>query len=48
MATKVAKNAKKANLLDHNSIKHVLDESVTEVTFYSPFYDIIKELASYI
>ncbi|KAL6526834.1 hypothetical protein OROGR_015924 [Orobanche gracilis] len=25
------KNPKKANLLDHNSIKHILDESVTEI-----------------
>ncbi|KAG8390083.1 hypothetical protein BUALT_Bualt01G0046600 [Buddleja alternifolia] len=25
------KNAKKANLLDHHSIKHILDESVTEI-----------------
>lgn len=25
------KSPKKANLLDHNSIKHILDESVTEV-----------------
>ncbi|MFQ6647134.1 hypothetical protein Gotur_019924 [Gossypium turneri] len=25
------KNAKKANLLDHGSIKHILDESVTEI-----------------
>ncbi|KAL3820168.1 hypothetical protein ACJIZ3_006073 [Penstemon smallii] len=25
------KNEKKTNLLDHNSIKHVLDESVTEI-----------------
>lgn len=24
-------NAKKANLLDHNSIKHLLDESASEV-----------------
>ncbi|KAL9688176.1 hypothetical protein QQ045_032593 [Rhodiola kirilowii] len=31
MATDAAKNLKKANLLDHNSIKHLLDESVTEV-----------------
>uniref|UniRef100_A0A7N0R8E0 Signal peptidase complex subunit 2 n=1 Tax=Kalanchoe fedtschenkoi TaxID=63787 RepID=A0A7N0R8E0_KALFE len=32
MATDAAKkNAKKANLLDHHSIKHLLDESVTEV-----------------
>lgn len=26
------KNPKKANLLDHHSIKHILDESVTEVS----------------
>ncbi|OIW16177.1 hypothetical protein TanjilG_18892 [Lupinus angustifolius] len=26
-----SKSAKKVNLLDHNSIKHILDESVTEV-----------------
>ncbi|XP_022744661.1 probable signal peptidase complex subunit 2 [Durio zibethinus] len=26
-----SKNAKKANLLDHNSIKHILDESVSEI-----------------
>lgn len=26
------KTPKKANLLDHNSIKHILDESVSEVT----------------
>ncbi|PIN15099.1 Signal peptidase complex, subunit SPC25 [Handroanthus impetiginosus] len=25
------KNPKKANLLDHNSLKHILDESVTEI-----------------
>ncbi|XWS74848.1 hypothetical protein CRYUN_Cryun01aG0033200 [Craigia yunnanensis] len=25
-----SKNAKKANLLDHHSIKHILDESVSE------------------
>ncbi|KAL1535435.1 hypothetical protein AAHA92_28213 [Salvia divinorum] len=25
------KSPKKANLLDHNSIKHLLDESVTEI-----------------
>ncbi|CAN1173830.1 Signal peptidase complex subunit 2 [Linum perenne] len=25
------KNQKKANLLDHNSIKHILDESVSEI-----------------
>uniref|UniRef100_A0A2P2KTM9 Signal peptidase complex subunit 2 n=1 Tax=Rhizophora mucronata TaxID=61149 RepID=A0A2P2KTM9_RHIMU len=29
------KNAKKANLLDHHSIKHILDESVTELIIYS-------------
>ncbi|TQD73334.1 hypothetical protein C1H46_041124 [Malus baccata] len=26
-----SKNPKKANLLDHHSIKHILDESVTEI-----------------
>lgn len=26
-----AKNPKKANLLDHHSIKHILDESISEV-----------------
>ncbi|KAF1868901.1 hypothetical protein Lal_00048180 [Lupinus albus] len=26
-----SKSAKKVNLLDHNSIKHILDESVSEV-----------------
>ncbi|XVE52547.1 hypothetical protein DITRI_Ditri02bG0130600 [Diplodiscus trichospermus] len=26
-----SKNAKKANLLDHHSIKHILDESVSEI-----------------
>jgi signal peptidase complex subunit 2 len=26
------KKPKKANLLDHHSIKHILDESVSEVT----------------
>ena len=33
--TTVAKttNPKKANLLDHNSIKHLLDETVSEVSF---------------
>lgn len=31
MANSGKSNAKKANLLDHNSIKHILDESVTEV-----------------
>ncbi|MFQ6649098.1 hypothetical protein Gotur_022488 [Gossypium turneri] len=25
------KNSKKANLLDHNSLKHILDESVSEI-----------------
>lgn len=25
------KNVKKANLLDHHSIKHILDESVSDV-----------------
>ncbi|KAH0932946.1 hypothetical protein HID58_010063 [Brassica napus] len=25
------KNVKKANLLDHNSIKHILDESVSDI-----------------
>ncbi|XP_057981715.1 signal peptidase complex subunit 2 [Malania oleifera] len=29
--TATTKNAKKANLLDHHSIKHILDESVTEI-----------------
>lgn len=33
MATNTSKNPKKANLLDHHSIKHLLDESVSEVTF---------------
>lgn len=32
------KNPKKTNLLDHNSIKHILDESVTEVCeFFNAF-----------
>ncbi|CAK9148967.1 unnamed protein product [Ilex paraguariensis] len=30
-ATNGIKNQKKANLLDHHSIKHILDESVTEI-----------------
>lgn len=30
-ADMATKNPKKANLLDHHSIKHLLDESVTEV-----------------
>lgn len=30
------KNQKKANLLDHHSIKHILDESVSEVTHKKP------------
>ncbi|KAF2319017.1 hypothetical protein GH714_012475 [Hevea brasiliensis] len=31
------KNPKKANLLDHHSIKHILDESVSEkLTSYEP------------
>ncbi|KAA3454094.1 putative signal peptidase complex subunit 2 [Gossypium australe] len=25
------KNSKRANLLDHNSLKHILDESVSEI-----------------
>ncbi len=29
--TVATKNPKKANLLDHHSIKHILDESVSEV-----------------
>ncbi|THF98397.1 hypothetical protein TEA_025685 [Camellia sinensis var. sinensis] len=29
------KNPKKANLLDHHSIKHILDESVTELIIYT-------------
>lgn len=34
------KNPKKTNLLDHNSIKHILDESVTEVCeFLTHFRD---------
>lgn len=32
MAT--TKSPKKTNLLDHSSIKHILDESVTEVFLY--------------
>ncbi|KAF7149092.1 hypothetical protein RHSIM_Rhsim03G0140200 [Rhododendron simsii] len=31
-ADMATKNPKKANLLDHHSIKHLLDESVTEFT----------------
>lgn len=31
MTTNTVKNAKKANLLDQNSIKNILDESVKEV-----------------
>ncbi|KAM7499342.1 hypothetical protein LguiA_023756 [Lonicera macranthoides] len=31
MATNNNKNPKKANLLDHHSIKHLLDESVSEI-----------------
>ncbi|CAL9150036.1 unnamed protein product [Musa hybrid cultivar] len=30
-SSSAAKNSKKTNLLDHHSIKHLLDESVTEV-----------------
>ncbi|GAB4854671.1 hypothetical protein Ancab_023254 [Ancistrocladus abbreviatus] len=29
--TPITKNPKKANLLDHHSLKHILDESVTEI-----------------
>ncbi|KAK9291373.1 hypothetical protein L1049_019319 [Liquidambar formosana] len=31
MASNASKNTKKANLLDHHSIKHILDESVSEI-----------------
>lgn len=31
MASNVSKSTKKANLLDHHSIKHILDESVSEI-----------------
>ncbi|CAK9135728.1 unnamed protein product [Ilex paraguariensis] len=31
MSTNNSKNQKKTNLLDHHSIKHILDESVTEI-----------------
>ncbi|XP_022765044.1 probable signal peptidase complex subunit 2 isoform X4 [Durio zibethinus] len=30
-----SKNAKKANLLDHHSIKNILDESVSELIIYA-------------
>lgn len=34
MSTNGKTNPKKANLFDHNSIKHILDESVSEVYAY--------------
>ncbi|KAI3815994.1 hypothetical protein L1987_15678 [Smallanthus sonchifolius] len=33
--TSPTKNPKKTNLLDHNSIKHLLDETVTELIVYT-------------
>ncbi|CAM8964364.1 unnamed protein product [Rhodiola kirilowii] len=42
MATTAAKNAKKANLLDHHSIKHILDESVTEVVTSRGYKENVK------
>lgn len=38
MASNGSKNPKKANLLDHHSIKHILDESVSEVTLILYIY----------
>lgn len=35
-AEMTTKNPKKANLLDHHSIKHILDESVSEVSIIPP------------
>ncbi|RWW14395.1 hypothetical protein GW17_00021842 [Ensete ventricosum] len=43
-----AKNPKKTNLLDHHSIKHLLDESVTDVeipTHFSLSYFVVKSRA---
>ncbi|CAM8879189.1 unnamed protein product [Rhodiola kirilowii] len=42
METTAAKNAKKANLLDHHSIKHILDESVTEVVTSRGYKENVK------
>ncbi|KAL8490418.1 hypothetical protein ACS0TY_026064 [Phlomoides rotata] len=36
------KNPKKANLLDHNSIKHILDESVTEIVTSKGYPEDVK------
>ncbi|KAJ8755565.1 hypothetical protein K2173_022144 [Erythroxylum novogranatense] len=36
------KNPKKANLLDHHSIKHILDESVTEVVTSSGYVENVR------
>uniref|UniRef100_A0A2P2KTJ6 Signal peptidase complex subunit 2 n=1 Tax=Rhizophora mucronata TaxID=61149 RepID=A0A2P2KTJ6_RHIMU len=36
------KNAKKANLLDHHSIKHILDESVTEIVTGHGFVEDVR------
>ncbi|KAG6522489.1 hypothetical protein ZIOFF_019629 [Zingiber officinale] len=38
-----AKSPKKINLLDHHSIKHLLDESVTEAASPSPILPYTKE-----
>ena len=44
------KNVKKVNLLDHNSIKHMLDESVSDVSHissdYSPYAFLLYILRS--
>ncbi|KAF5736596.1 signal peptidase complex subunit 2-like [Tripterygium wilfordii] len=37
-----AKNPKKANLLDHHSIKHILDESVSEVVTTRGFVEDVR------
>uniref|UniRef100_A0A6N2LR60 Signal peptidase complex subunit 2 n=1 Tax=Salix viminalis TaxID=40686 RepID=A0A6N2LR60_SALVM len=36
------KNAKKANLLDHHSIKHILDESVSEIVISRGYVEDVR------
>lgn len=38
------KNPKKANLLDHHSIKHILDESVSEVLNKQTLDPLVKSI----
>ncbi|PON69067.1 Signal peptidase complex subunit [Parasponia andersonii] len=42
------KNPKKANLLDHHSIKHILDESVSEVSIILSLPDLIVTSRGYV